>query len=476
MKKVLWALTGMAGTLALITGSIVSANTLVKAEAVSPITTVSVWDGSTRTAPTKTVIMNNKTFYLIENAAQLAYLGGSKSDSNNYLLVNDIDLNNKDWTPIASIEFNAIDHCQFTGILDGNGDTVKNYKLPGLNQDGGHRDYKWASQVSKSAKYASSIGFIGRLGTGGVIKNFNFVGSSVQGGVGTTAYYWYNGGIVGHNFGTIRNISASSIQFRSDLFSQSGTLGFYSLVQDSGIGIICGRNESTMICTTVKNSYLYCVETGGKFQGADHFIQNCRYGQNCGFNNEITGWVYSNNYYYNVDNQWSSSYGTAKQVDSHSIAVSSETSFDPNKIGNLEGTSALTDNFDDINTSGDIYQDQTSISLDYASKLFAGDCASCTSSFIQNCINDYNTSDVAKNVYNNLKSNQTYLSTTTEMNAKTKLDYFVDKYGLSYNTSGAAKANKVIGVPNVSYGIAGIAVLASVSVGAYFFARKKEER
>jgi hypothetical protein len=471
-------LLGVAGT-ALLAAGLASGTTKTTSVSAAAITSVSTWDGTTRTAPTHSVKMGGKTFYLIESAAQLASLAGSASNSNNYLLMTDIDLASFDWTPIASIEFNAIDHCQFTGTFDGNGHTIRNFKLPGTESS--HRDYTWASAVSSSANYASSIGFFGRVGSAGIVKNMRIVGSTTHGGVGTTAHYWYNGGLVGHNFGLIRNVSLDGVGFRSDAWYQSGIAGWSSIVNDSGIGILCGRNEGKMNYTTTKNSYLYCYETGGKTTwNGDLYIANFRYGQNCGYNNRVTGWEYTNNYYYNNTENWASGgYGVNPEVDSRSIVVSSATGFDPTKFGGGDSSvSTLTDNFVPFDSAGTIYQNQTSKSLDQAIALLGADCATCTSSYIQGCINDYNTNSASKNVYNNLTSGQTYNGNTTDMSGFcAKMKAFADRYGLNVNAaSGIEYAFQVANnshQPEATIFVV-MASAALLAAGAYVALKRKD--
>jgi hypothetical protein len=475
-KEIKWAF-GLSAAI-LLGGSLAVVATTPVSVSASAVASVSTWDGTTRTAPSKTVTMGGKSFYCIETAAQLASLAGSSSNSNNYILLNDIDLDSKDWTPIASIEFDAIDHCQFNGIFDGNGHTIKNFKLPGT--ESAHHDYKWASAVSSSANYASSIGFFGRVGSSGIIKNLNLIGSATHAGVGTTAHYWYNGGLVGHNFGLIRNVSLDGVGFRSDAFYESGIAGWSSIVKDSGIGILCGRNEGKMDYTATKNCYLYCYETGGKTTwNGSLYIANFRYGQNCGYNNRVSGWEYANNYYYNNTTSWASGgYGVNPEVDSRSIAVNSANGFDTSKFpgGDALATSSLTDNFDPLDTSGTVNQDQTSVSLDYAARLLSYDCASCTNDFLQKCLNDYNLSDTAKRVYSNLSASQSDNGTSAVLSAEYKLKYLAAKKGLSLQGA-TPSASILLSQDNEKNGVIALSVLAlsaALASASYILLKRKD--
>jgi hypothetical protein len=438
----------------------------------SDISTTSTWDGSTKVNCSHKVTMGDKSFYLIENANQLASLRGNSSNSNNYLLINDIDLNSKDWSGISSVEFQNLNKFTYSGIFDGNGHKILNYKLPGKNTSGNHHDYTAASQIGRLYTYASEIGFIGDLS--GTLKNLDFTGSSTTSCVSTTAHYWYNGSIVGLNRGTIRNISADSIKAESDAWGQYWSWDFATIVRDSGMGIICGRNQGTMNYTTTKNSSLYCYEIGnsGAHYEDTKYIINFRYGQNAGYNNTSSpNYSYASNYYYNNSETWSSGgCGVEPEIDSNTTAVTSATSFAVG--GDSEASSSLIDNYCPFDASGDLYQNDTAKAIDYAARYLIGGCSDCTSAFTQQCINLYNTNSAYKNVFDNLKSDQTYESTTTSMSATAKLEAFASRYGLSMN--GASSTLVLEGTTSsrqsvVLIALGGFAILLS---GAYIYSRR----
>lgn len=480
-NKWIQTILGLSGLSLCLMGFSVQQNGILEIGA-GAISDVSTWDGTASNAPTKTVFMGGKTFYLIETADQLASLrSNASSNSNNYILLNDIDLSGYSFYGICANQFQKnLSTYSYSGIFDGNGHRILHFKLPGTEDS--HEDYAWKSRTTTGSAehWASEIGFIGDLGSSGILKNLAFTGASTTAGVGTTAYYWYNGGIVGLNKGTISNISTDSIRFRSDAWANFNSAAIYSVVKDSGIGVICGRNQGKMNNTTTKNSYLYVYQKGAeyKFWNTHHiYIENLRYGENVGFNNtSSSGYSYTNNYYYNNEEATSSGGNGDSdiEVDQNTTNVTSATSFPA--IGGLEGTSSLIDNFCPLNSQGDVYQNQTSISLDYAARLLSYGCEKCTKEFLQKCINDYNTSSVSKRVYDNLTAPQTDAGKTVTLSVEYKLKYLATKAGLSLTGSNSASPVSAELSSNQN-GVIALSVLASLallSAGGYFFAKKKE--
>ena len=90
----------------------------------------SVWDGSI-----DAVIADNGVFR-IENAAQLAWLAASTNDGSMHSfaglrieLVNDIDLDNREWTPIGNSSQ------PFSGMFEGNGHVISNIHCSNASSD-----------------------------------------------------------------------------------------------------------------------------------------------------------------------------------------------------------------------------------------------------------------------------------------------------------------------------------------------------
>jgi hypothetical protein len=92
-----------------------------------------------------------------------------------YALSSDIDLSNEDFTPIPV----------FSGILDGQGHTIKGLSI---------------------SEKSSDAGLIGLIGEQGVVKNLNIEGNIAPGGSKITA-----GGVVGTNKGIIDSVNFSGI-------------------------------------------------------------------------------------------------------------------------------------------------------------------------------------------------------------------------------------------------------------------------
>ena len=157
-------------------------------------------------------VLNGNGFYEIRNAGQLfwfaALINGDKSNADfeaqqkgaNAILLNDIDLEGREWTTIGNYE---------TGIFDGNNYTISNLRI----------------SKNSSGKAISSQGFFGSV-TGGTIKNFTILGEvkttdyNVGGIAGSTSKDTILsniianvdvtgnekvGGIVGNNSGIITN-------------------------------------------------------------------------------------------------------------------------------------------------------------------------------------------------------------------------------------------------------------------------------
>ena len=125
-----------------------------------------VWDGSTKTEP-----CTKDGFYIIDNAAKLAWYANAKNyDKGNAMLTADIDLGGKLWTPIAAGQGNA----KYSKTFDGNGHVIKNMYINGTE----------LAQLDKN--YAQNLGFIGTLGNvdakkpGGKVKNLIFENVDIQ--------------------------------------------------------------------------------------------------------------------------------------------------------------------------------------------------------------------------------------------------------------------------------------------------------
>lgn len=471
----------ISGGAALLNLGLTQLNAPVVAHA-SESSNVSTWDGTTLAEPTQSVIMGGQTFYVVRTASQLAYLRSTGSLSNNYILVNDIDLASHDWSPIcvskAASDSSQSNTSSFNGVLDGNGHTIKNFKLAGTTSQ--HVDYNPSGDVSKDSHKASVVGFVGQVGSNGVVKNLNFTGSQTEAAVGAYCYYWFNGAIIGRNFGTVRNISADSIKLRTEGYGYKSTVAFYTYVQDAGMGVLCGRNEGTIAFTSIKNSQLDVV---GNSQitytswGKTYYFQltHMRYGQNAGYINNYSASTYHDNYYYKttLNKSFTNVTEDSNQLDTHSVEVTSSTGF--SIPDSPKATSSLTDNFVPFDPTGTIYQNQTSKSLDKAISLLGADCATCTAAYIQSCINDYNIDSASKNVYENITASQSYNGNSVTMSAFDKLKEYAKRYNLNVYTKASSASLITSSSSNSSVIALGIlATIACLSAGAYVTLKRKD--
>ena len=134
---------------------------------------------------TKTLGANNRlyaAFYLegftpISSSTQLKQMSMDK----NYILMCDIDLNNATWTPLGSSSN------PYTGIFDGNGHVIKNYKIT-----------SYTASATYLGLFASNKGTIQDLGVEGFTITFSTAQTSTP----------YAGGLVSNNSGRIQNCYA----------------------------------------------------------------------------------------------------------------------------------------------------------------------------------------------------------------------------------------------------------------------------
>ena len=106
------------------------------------------------------------------DSSQNAYLNNS---SVCIVLMANINLGGTSWTPLGN---GSSSSNYFTGTFDGQGHTVSGYTITASNSNG--------------------TGFVGYLGSGGIVKNLGVEGT-VNGGV-----YHNIGGVVGTNYGTVK--------------------------------------------------------------------------------------------------------------------------------------------------------------------------------------------------------------------------------------------------------------------------------
>ena len=165
---------------------------------------VAAWDGSIATAFAGGSGTGNDP-YQIADGAQLAYLANSVNGGESYadtyfVLTANIDLGNKDWTPIANSFSDALlggsNYRVFAGNFDGNGYTISNVSIG-----------------SEAAPLEADVfGFFGA--TEGKISNLNLNTVSIHGiakvaSIG--AVVGFAGGLVGSSGGSIENCHVTGL-------------------------------------------------------------------------------------------------------------------------------------------------------------------------------------------------------------------------------------------------------------------------
>ena len=141
------------------------------------------WENCTSQPATQNI--SGKTYYSINSAEELAWFAAKvntteKGKANissgiNAILLKDIDLSGKMWTPIAAGKGDT----KFSGILDGN-----EHKITGLTIDGLRLAYEtknvYCDSLNPSKPYCNgqNIGLIGSLG--GTVKNLTLEVADIQ--------------------------------------------------------------------------------------------------------------------------------------------------------------------------------------------------------------------------------------------------------------------------------------------------------
>lgn len=199
----------------------------------------SSWDGSSRTAYTSAALnYNGAAYYPIRTAAELAYLATDSSSWNkNFILMNDIDLASKSWTPIALTADSTTKDSEntriYSGVFDGNGHSIANLSLSGSYDNS-----------SSASVRRSNVGFFSDVS--GTVKNLSLRNSNVDisGNIGGLRV----GALVGYNRGTITNVSILQTTVKGNGTYKTGSYATASVCGDS-FGSLVGLNEGT-----VKNS------------------------------------------------------------------------------------------------------------------------------------------------------------------------------------------------------------------------------
>ena len=176
--------------------------------------------------------------YLVYNAAGLNWLAAEVNKYSNYeypfkdetiKLVNDVDLDGVEWTPIGDYRFSAN---RFCGTFDGQGHTISNFKITKKTDknDSNKSSYGFFGNVEGTVKnltvanatvnsYAYTGALVGRLNNSGLIENCHVVDCAVSN------TYWQGGILIGQiNGGTVSGctVSNSSITSKSAIGALAG--------------------------------------------------------------------------------------------------------------------------------------------------------------------------------------------------------------------------------------------------------------
>lgn len=193
------------------------------------VATDSVWDGSTRT-PYKntTVSFNGGSYYVIQTAEELAYVATDQASwTKNFLLANDLNLGNKNWTPIAP-NLNSTTINDFSGIFDFNGHIVSNLFITGTYKPSNTR--VWS---------ILNLGLFSN--NNGTIRNLNLKSPKINVTCGN--YRNYVGAIAGYNGGLIESVTLSNLSETVAFTSIKGG-GGYSY--ENAVGAMVGFNGGTV--------------------------------------------------------------------------------------------------------------------------------------------------------------------------------------------------------------------------------------
>ena len=206
--------------------------------------------------------------YLISTAEGMKAFADSVNKYSNYeypyqgatvLLMNDIDFDGAEWTPIGDYRFSAN---RFCGTFDGQGHTVSNFQITKKTDknDSNKSSYGFFGNVEGTVKnltvenatvssYAYTGALIGRLNSG-LVENCHVVNSTVA------PSYWQGGIMIGQvNGGTVKNCTVSN----STISGKSGLGGMFGPVTAES-GDILFEN-----CTVKDSAVIQSGSFGGNY-------------------------------------------------------------------------------------------------------------------------------------------------------------------------------------------------------------------
>ena len=242
---------------------------------------VSVWDGTAE--PWTNGSGTEDDPYLIENAAQFAYLQYHKSPFEYFKLMTDVDLDNRDWFPIGHSSYT---YAPFWGCVDGNGHTIYHLTatLFGVVEEGGIKNltirnsdivYEFEHGFNSFSSFANFVPWVENCHNySNIILDYDedYAGLS-----------WRIGGIAG-KCGTIRNCSNHGnieilTKSRIGNLYVGGVAGSAYIVEESfNVGEIIAESESIHcyiggICGEITGRISYCYNmTDLDYNYSDSYI------------------------------------------------------------------------------------------------------------------------------------------------------------------------------------------------------------
>lgn len=217
----------------------------------------------------------------------------------NARLMNDIDITNQEWTPIAhkaalaALRGDGNSESAYNGIFNGNGHRIVGMKINGEDND--------------------AVGFVGMLGPSGIIQNVNFTDLDVNAGRAVA-------GVCAFSQGQIISCAAVSGEVSGDV-DVAGVCAYnYGLIKHSfNQGVVRGEENSGGICSQNKLGLIVESENVGEVVGLhegasggivcinEHYVVNCKNSGKvrAGFTDEGIGGICAQNraYVYNCVNE-----------------------------------------------------------------------------------------------------------------------------------------------------------------------------
>jgi hypothetical protein len=220
------------------------------------VVATNVWDGSSESWTQGDGTYYNP--YRIETAAQLAYLaekvnegyqstGQGVFEGERFLLMDDLDLNNLNWTPIGNVDYD-MNGFYFAGFFDGAYHQVENL------------------QIQTNADVSGLFAAVG--GEVGCVCNLSVSGTVNSTGIGASGVV---GGIAGH--AVVSRCCFSGSVSVTNIGNFCGAAGVVAGVQNGRV-IECSSSASITVTNT---NFMGAAVAGGVvcFAREDAFIQHC---------------------------------------------------------------------------------------------------------------------------------------------------------------------------------------------------------